>query len=155
VSASTRATDPITKKRHELIEIVPAGPNVERDAEAVRVRFVHEINERKNPKTNATVSQLLEKYLAQFQGSPNTLQLNETHVKSHIKPLIGDVKIGRLKSPAATEGPEWINTPRVGSKSGFASLHPAAWPGELRDLASLSRAPGTTPDSRPPAPSAD
>jgi len=32
--------------------------------------------------------------LAQFQGSPNTLQLYETHVKNHIKPLIGDVKIG-------------------------------------------------------------
>jgi len=42
--------DPLTKRRRELIEIVPAGPNVERDAEAVRVRFVHEINERKNPK---------------------------------------------------------------------------------------------------------
>jgi integrase len=89
-------TDPITKRRHELIEVVPAGPTAERDAEAVRVRFVHEINERKNPKTSATLNQLLERYLEQFQGSANTLQLYETHVKNHIRPLLGTVKIGRL-----------------------------------------------------------
>ncbi|SDH03158.1 tyrosine-type recombinase/integrase [Pseudonocardia oroxyli] len=88
--------DPLTKRRHELIEIVPAGPQAEKEAEAARVRFVHQINERRNPKTNATLDQLLERYLSQFQGSPNTLQLYQTHVKNHITPLLGPVKIGRL-----------------------------------------------------------
>jgi len=71
------------KKGHELIEIVPAGPTAKRDAEVVRVRFVHEITERKNPKTNATVTQLLEKYLAQFQGSPNTAALRDAGEEPH------------------------------------------------------------------------
>ncbi|MEK6442121.1 hypothetical protein [Pseudonocardia sp. T1-2H] len=76
--------------------IVQPGPNAAREAEAARVRFVNQINERRNPRTNATLDQLLERYLSQFQGSENTLQLYQTHVKNHIRPLLGQVKIGRL-----------------------------------------------------------
>jgi hypothetical protein len=88
--------DPLTKRRHELIEIIQPGPHAAREAEVARVRFVNQINERRNPRTNATLDQLLERYLSQFQGSANTLQLYQTHVKNHIRPLLGQVKIGRL-----------------------------------------------------------
>ncbi|SDH44043.1 hypothetical protein [Pseudonocardia oroxyli] len=39
--------DPLSKRCHELIEIDRPGPQVEKEAEAVRVRFVHQINERR------------------------------------------------------------------------------------------------------------
>jgi integrase len=46
--------DPLTKRRHELIEMIQPGPNAAREAEAARVRFVNQINERRNPRTNGT-----------------------------------------------------------------------------------------------------
>jgi hypothetical protein len=88
--------DPLTKQRHVLTEVIPKGTNAQRDAERARDRLLVEVAERRNPKTSATLDQLLERYLDQFQGSPNTLQLYQTHVKNHIRPLVGQVKIGRL-----------------------------------------------------------
>jgi integrase len=88
--------DPLTKQRHVLTEVIPKGPSAQRDAERARDRLLVQVAERRNPKTSATLDQLLERYLDQLQGSPNTLQLYQTHVKNHIKPLLGPVKIGRL-----------------------------------------------------------
>ncbi|WP_207223635.1 hypothetical protein [Pseudonocardia sediminis] len=88
--------EPITKRRHDLIEIVPAGPEAEKRAWAVRDRMLRDIADRKNPRTGATVAHLLEKHLEQFSGAPNTLQLYRGHVKKHIGPLLGQLKVGAL-----------------------------------------------------------
>ena len=50
--------DPVSGRRHYLKEVVPAGLDAERRADAVRVRFLAEVNERRNPRTSATVNQL-------------------------------------------------------------------------------------------------
>ncbi|SDH48632.1 hypothetical protein [Pseudonocardia oroxyli] len=68
--------DPLTKQRHVLTEVIPKGPNAVRDAQRARDRLLVEVAERRYPKTNATLDQLLERYVAQLQGSPNTLQLS-------------------------------------------------------------------------------
>jgi integrase len=52
--------DPITKRRHYLKEIVPAGPRAHAAAEAARARLVAQVAERRNPRTSATVDQLLD-----------------------------------------------------------------------------------------------
>jgi integrase len=88
--------DPITKRRHNLVEIVPAGPDAENQAYAIRDRMLREIEERRSPRTSATVAHLLEKHLEQFSGAPNTLQLYRGYVKKHIGPLIGRLKVGEL-----------------------------------------------------------
>jgi integrase len=88
--------DPVTKKRHNLIEVVPAGPKAWREAEAVRERLLREIAEKRSPRTSATVDQLLQRYLDQFAGAPNTLDLYRTHVRNHISPCLGHVKVGQL-----------------------------------------------------------
>jgi hypothetical protein len=67
--------DPLKKQRHVLTEVIPKGPNAQRDAERARDRLLVQVAERRNPKTSATLDQLLERYLDQLQGSPNTLQL--------------------------------------------------------------------------------
>jgi hypothetical protein len=67
--------DPVTKRRHDLVEIIPPGPQAEKKARAVRDRLVSQVEERRNPRTNATVDQLLARYLNQFDGAPNTLTL--------------------------------------------------------------------------------
>lgn len=71
--------DPLTKKRHTLVETIPAGPLAKKQAEAVLDRMQREVADRRAPKTDATVDQLLERYLNLFDGSPNTLELYRTH----------------------------------------------------------------------------
>ncbi|MDN5929983.1 MAG: site-specific integrase, partial [Pseudonocardia sp.] len=55
--------DPLSGKRHYLTETVPAGPKAAKQAEKVRTRLLAEVDERRNPRTSATVNQLLERYL--------------------------------------------------------------------------------------------
>lgn len=88
--------DPVTKKRHMLLEVVPAGPNAWREAEAARERLLLEVAEQRNPRTSATINQLLERYLEQFAGSPNTLELYRSHVRNHISPCLGHLRVGQL-----------------------------------------------------------
>src|ERR1700704_2680876 len=66
--------DPVTGKRHRLVEHVPAEtPDKEAVAEQILVRLVNQVNERRHPRTNATVSQLLDRYLDNFDGAYSTL----------------------------------------------------------------------------------
>lgn len=48
--------NPVSGKRHYLDEVVPAGPRAAAEAEKVRTRLLHEVDERRNPKTRATVN---------------------------------------------------------------------------------------------------
>jgi integrase len=88
--------DPVTKRRHDLIEIIPPGPGAERKAKAARDRMVNSVAERRNPRTNATVDQLLERYLDQFDGAPNTLTLYRGYVRNHISPFLAHLKVGQV-----------------------------------------------------------
>ncbi len=47
--------DPVSKKKHYLVETVPAGPSAARDAERVRTRLLNQVDERRNPRTKAWV----------------------------------------------------------------------------------------------------
>lgn len=88
--------DPVTKQRHNLIDVVPAGPKAWREAEKIRDRFLHEVAEKRNPRTSATVEQLLTRYLDQFDGAPNTLANYGGYVRNHVQPMLGQVKVGAL-----------------------------------------------------------
>ncbi|MBB3052423.1 hypothetical protein FHS23_003457 [Prauserella isguenensis] len=55
--------DPLSGKRHYLRETVPAGPKADKEAQKVLTRLVNEVNESRNPRTNATVGQLMDRYL--------------------------------------------------------------------------------------------
>ncbi|MBA8825328.1 integrase [Saccharopolyspora lacisalsi] len=89
--------DPVTKQRHRLVEVVPAGPEAEREAERVRTRLLNEVDERRNPKTTATVEQLLDRYLDKhFDGEPTTRNGYRRAARKHVLPYIGQVKVGQL-----------------------------------------------------------
>ena len=55
--------DPVKKTKMYLEETVPAGPDAWEKAEAVRAGFVAEVYQRRNPRTDATVEQLIERPL--------------------------------------------------------------------------------------------
>jgi integrase len=57
-------SDPLTGKRHDLTEVVPPGPRAAAEAEKVRARLLNQVDEQRNPRTKATVNQLLDRYLA-------------------------------------------------------------------------------------------
>ncbi len=88
--------DPVSKRRHYLTEVVPPGPKAQARARAVRDRLVREVEERRAPRTNATVRQLLERYLDQLDAAPRTNELYRGYVAKHIVPLLGAVKVSAL-----------------------------------------------------------
>jgi integrase len=88
--------DPVTKKRHDLVEIVPAGPGAAKEAEKVRVRLLRQVDEKRNPRTKATVNQLLDKYLSVLNVEATTRDSYESITRNHIRPLLGDLALGRI-----------------------------------------------------------
>jgi integrase len=57
---------------------------------------VQQVANRRNPRTSATVDELLSRYFEQFPGAPTTLDLYRTHARNHISPVVGQLKVGRL-----------------------------------------------------------
>ncbi len=88
--------DPVTKRRHDLVEVIPPGPKACKQAQAAQARLASEVNERRNPRTNASVDELLARYLDQCEGAPNTLSLYRGYLRNHISPILGQVKVGDL-----------------------------------------------------------
>ncbi|MGH8776211.1 MAG: tyrosine-type recombinase/integrase [Jiangellaceae bacterium] len=88
--------DPVTKKRHELIEHIPSGPKAEGLAEAARVRLVNQVNERRHPRTTATVAQLLERYLGELRVARKTLHTYRGYIDKHVLPYLGNPKVGQV-----------------------------------------------------------
>jgi len=92
--------DQVTGRALYLTETIPPGPTVANEAEVVRTRFLNEVDEKRNRKTTATVSQLLDRYLTaeNFAGDRNTLDGYVEKAKTHIRPLIGKLQVGQLDS---------------------------------------------------------
>ncbi|GAA4550576.1 site-specific integrase [Pseudonocardia xishanensis] len=88
--------DPLTRKRHYLVETVPAGAGAEKQAEKVRTRLFGEVDERRAPRTNATVAELLDRYLDVVEVEDTTRAGYERMAERYIKPLLGEVRIGRI-----------------------------------------------------------
>jgi integrase len=87
--------DSVTGRRNYLIEHIRPGPNAEDEAEAALVRLL-EVNERRNPRTKATLNQLLDKYLEVANLDPGTLRGYQRNYKNHVKPLIGSKKVAEV-----------------------------------------------------------
>lgn len=81
---------------HYLREVVPAGPSAAKEADKVMRRLASQVDERRNPRTNATVEQLLDKYFELVDLELNTITTYRGYADRHIRPLIGKVKVGEL-----------------------------------------------------------
>lgn len=86
--------DPVTKTRHEISTVVPAGPTAQRDAEKELTRLLNQLDESRQPKTNATINQLLDRHFELMDVEDTTRQSYRGYARHHIRPLIGDVKVG-------------------------------------------------------------
>jgi integrase len=88
--------DPLTKRRHYLAETIPAGPGAAREAEKARTRLLAEVDQQRNPRTRATVNQLLDRYLELLDVGETTRRAYESNIRTHIRPLLGTMPLARL-----------------------------------------------------------
>ena len=70
-------TDPITGKRLDLTETIPPGPTAKREAQKALTRLLGQIDERRNPRTRATVGQLMDRYFEVLDVGETTLSTYE------------------------------------------------------------------------------
>jgi len=88
--------DPVTGRRHYLREIIPPGPRAEDQADEALARLLAEVREKRHPRTNATLNQLLDRHLEMIEAERTTLTTYRGYVDKHIRPLIGSEKIGAI-----------------------------------------------------------
>jgi integrase len=89
-------TDPLTGRRHYLRESIPAGPSAQAEADKAMRRLATEVDERRNPRTRATVNQLLDRHFELAELEENTLTNYRNLAAKHIRPLIGTTKVEAL-----------------------------------------------------------
>ncbi|MFL6141882.1 MAG: tyrosine-type recombinase/integrase [Labedaea sp.] len=88
--------DPVSGKEHYLREVIPAGPNAAKEAEKVRTRLLAEVDQQRNSRTRATVNQLLDRYFELLRLEPTTRESYESLARSHIRPLLGGLSLGKI-----------------------------------------------------------
>lgn len=84
--------DPLTGQRHDL-EVVVGTPA---EAEKARTRLLSQLDERRNPRTKATVNKLLDRYLDVVDVEGSTRKAYESYIKNHIRPALGHLSVGAL-----------------------------------------------------------
>jgi integrase len=90
--------DPVTKKRHYLDEVIPAGPKAAKEAERARTRLLAQVDDRRNPRTRATIDQMLDRYLSVLDVEPTTKSTYEGYIRNHIRPVVGSLPLARLEA---------------------------------------------------------
>lgn len=88
--------DPVSGKAHYLTEVVPSGPKAAAQAEKIRTRLLAQVDDKRNPRTSATVNQLLDRYLEVLDVEPTTRDGYERYLRIHVRPLLGELPISRL-----------------------------------------------------------
>ena len=88
--------DPLTGKRIDISETIPAGPDAAALAEKARVRLLNQVDEKRNPRTAATVDQLMDRYIEVIDVDRTTRKGYESRIRNHIRPLLGRLPVARL-----------------------------------------------------------
>ncbi len=88
--------DPLSGRRHYLRETIAAGPAAAKEAEQALTRLVNQVDENRNPRTRATVNQLMDRYLELLDVDITTRRSYEGYIRNHIRPLLGHLSVGKL-----------------------------------------------------------
>jgi integrase len=90
--------DPLSGRRHYLTEVIDAGPAAFAQAEQARTRLLSEVDEQRNPRTKATVNQMMDRYLDVLDVEPSTRAPYERYIRRYIRPQLGSLQVGRVDS---------------------------------------------------------
>ncbi|MGW9023089.1 tyrosine-type recombinase/integrase [Streptomyces sp. NPDC055722] len=84
--------DPLTKK-----DIYLSGQaETEPEAEKARTRLLHQVDEKRHPKTQVTMSFLLDRWLSVAELDETSYERAEGIIRNYLKPTFGDLKAGKL-----------------------------------------------------------
>ena len=92
--------DQLTGKKLWLRETVAARPTrreTEREAEKVLTRLLNQVDERRTPRTEATVNELLDRWLEVIDVERTTRAGYVGKIEKHIRPTIGRLQVGRVQ----------------------------------------------------------
>lgn len=92
--------DPLTKRPIYLRETIAPGPRAQAEAERSLTRLLSQVDEKRHPRTSATVDQLLDKYLDSADIAGVTKSGYESNIRKHIHPILGSLKVSRLGADA-------------------------------------------------------
>ena len=82
--------DPVTKNEIYLKDTIPAGPNPKRQAEKAFTRLQNQVDERRAPRTSATLDKLLDRYFkVGLDVAPSTRRDYISKANRHIRPVLG------------------------------------------------------------------
>lgn len=91
--------DPVTKQRKYLKETIPAStPKLEQEADKVLRRLLVEVDESRQPRTNASVTELVKRHLDLARLEETTLRRYRGLLENHIAPLIGGKPVGKIEA---------------------------------------------------------
>jgi integrase len=88
--------DQVTGKKHFLAETVPAGLAAYKKADATRTRFLSQVDERRSPRTRATMNQLLDRWLEALDVEVSTRRGYVMKLNKHIRAPLGDMPAARI-----------------------------------------------------------
>ncbi|MER6669697.1 hypothetical protein ABT256_34420 [Amycolatopsis japonica] len=88
--------DKLTGKPNCLQETVPAGPDAERIADQVQRRLLTSLDEKRHPKTRATIDRILDEHFEHLDVERSTKIRLVRLAKTHIRPLIGAEQAGAM-----------------------------------------------------------
>jgi integrase len=94
--------DPLSGKRLYLTETVPAGLRALAEAKKVRTRLIGQIDEQRNPRTRATVNQLMDRYLDVVDVGVTTRARYEGVIRLHVRPLLGELPVSGSRARQST-----------------------------------------------------
>jgi integrase len=93
--------DQLTGKRLQLRETVPAQATrreTEKAAEKVQTKLLNQVDERRSPMTEATVNELLDRWLDVIDVERKTRVGYVGKIEKHIRPSIGRLQVGRVRA---------------------------------------------------------
>ncbi len=88
--------DPVTKKRLYLKETIPKGDKADEQAERVLTRLLNQVDEKRNPRTAASLNQLLDRYLEVIDVAGSTRRDYISKINKHVRPLLGSTPAARI-----------------------------------------------------------
>ena len=88
--------DPVTKRRRYITKTVPAGSEAVRTAEKTVTKLLNQVDEKRNPRTTATLNQLLDRWLDVHHVEASTRRGYESKIDKHIRPVLGSIPVGRI-----------------------------------------------------------
>jgi hypothetical protein len=59
---------------------------------------LNQVGEKRNPRSRATMDQLIDKYLTVLKADPSTRRGYESKIRTHIRPLLGSIPLTRVTS---------------------------------------------------------